>query len=275
MDWTNRVTVLCFAASYALGLAAEILRAVWPTRSFRWVATAVMAAGFLAHTLFLLRLASLGGRLPIATQFESLLSVSWLLAAIHVFLLLTARRMAVGLFLLPVSLGLILFAATLTDRGTRGTRETGGNNPAIALAHGMAFLAGTVLVVVALVAALMYLVKVWQLRAGVLSSGVRLPSLERLDSINAVAVYLAWGLLTAGILLGFALRQLAWSDLKVIATSFSWVVFTILTQYRFRPEARGRRVALLTIAAALLVLVSVLGDPFFGTQHQAVAGEKP
>lgn len=271
MDFASRISVTCFAASYAIGMANEVLRVFWPKRWVRWLATGAALAGLAAQTLFLLAIVVANRRLPIETQFESLITVSWLVTLVYLYLLLRDRRLGAGLFILPVSLGLILFAAGLSDRGFRPPIAP-AKNQVIAVSHGMLLLVGTVFVVFALAVACMYLVKVRQLKTGYVRGGIRLPSLERLDRLNTVAVFVAWPLLTLGIALGFALRELHFTDPKVVLTMIAWLLFTLLAHYRFRPEKRGRKVALLTIVACIVVLVSFVGDPFLGTVHQTHEG---
>lgn len=266
MDFISKISVTCFAASYAIGLGSEIVRVFWPTKLVRWLATAASLAGVVAQTLFLIALAVRTGQVPIVTQFESLIAVSWLISLIYVYLLLRDRRLAAGIFLLPVILGLSLFAGLMSNQrelsAPTGVRVIG-------MAHGILLLLGTVLVAVSFVAALMYLVKVRQLKSGTLLGSVRLPSLERLDRVHSVAVHVAWPMLTIGIGLGFALQQLNWTDPKVITTVASWLLFTFLVHYRHRPENRGRKVAMLTIVSFVVVLIAFLGDPIFGTGHQS------
>lgn len=268
MEFASRITLTCFVASYGLGMLFEVLRIFWPQRWTRWAATTATLAGLLAQSLFLLSVMLTRRRLPIESQFESLLFVSWLVALIYLYLLVRDRRLGAGLFILPVCLGLLLFAATLPIRDPRP--ETGAL-AVIAMSHGVLLLIGTVFVVVALVVALMYLVKVYQLKHGNTRAGIRLPSLERLDRMNTVCIYFAWPLLTLGILLGFSLQQIRTTDPKVLTTCLAWLIFTILVHYRHRPENRGRRVAILTIVACAVVLFSFLGDPIFGTTHQVTA----
>lgn len=276
MDIAARISVTCFAASYLVSLLFEVARVFWQRRWMRWVATGGALAGIAAQTLYLLHRTAVGGGLPISTQFESLIFVSWLISLVYLYLLIRDRRIAAGLFILPMSLGLVLFAGTLSDRGVR---EPDRELRFVATAHGMLLLLGTVMVVWALVIALMYLVKVRQLRTGQVRPPVRLPSLERLDRVNTLAVWMAWAFLTLGFVLGLILQStslaLAWYDLKVVSTWVSWTLFTILAHFRYHPENRGRKVAILTVIACLFVLIAVLGDPIFGTGHQALPEVAP
>ena len=269
MEFASRISITCFAASYAVGMVHEILRIFWPTRPIRWLATGASLAGVFAHTLFVIAMAWHDGRVPIASQFQQLIVVSWLISLIYVYLLVRERRLAAGIFILPISLSLVLYATVWADR-TQGVHD---KFKVLATAHGVLLLGAVVLVVLSLVAAGMYLVKNRQLKSGQLSRGIRLPSLERLDKANTHLVYLAWPLLTAGIVCGFILRQLQWNDPKVLVTMLAWTGFTILAHYRFQPANRGQRVAWMTIIAGSLVLFSLLGDPLLVTHHLSPPGD--
>lgn len=269
MEFIGKISVTCFAASYAIGMMGEIARVFWPHRMLRWLATSAAVMGITAQTLFLFAIFIRTGSLPIVTQFDSLITISWLMSWVYLYLLIRDRRLAAGIFILPVSLGLCLYAASLPPSAGHPLQ---GGRQIIGAAHGILLLVGTVAVVFALIAALMYLVKVHQLRSGTIWGGIRLPSLERLDHLHGLAVYMAWPLLTLGVGMGFALQSISWIDPKVVATVVAWGLFTILAHYRFHPENRGRKMAMLTIVASIVVLVSVLGDPLFGTVHQTPEG---
>ena len=115
----DRITVFCFAASYAVALAAEVLHLLRPLRVERWVRTCFAAAGLLAHTLYL------AVQQPaLSSQFGSLLFLAWILAVFYFFGSLHHRRSAWGLFTLPLVLGLVLLAAAFgkpeaSDEGYR------------------------------------------------------------------------------------------------------------------------------------------------------------
>lgn len=265
MDFASRISVLCFGASYAICLLAEIGRFVWPGRIVRWIATAAAAAGLLAHSLFLLHRGWTVGRLPIGNQFDSLIFVSWLTAVIYFYLLLRDRRLSAGVFLLPVTLAILGLASNLTDKDAASA--TSGVN-VVETAHGLLLLVGGVLVLTAGLFSLMYLIKLRQLRQGVLLARIRLPALERLDRWSSVAVYVSWPMLTIGLGLGFVLHELSMTDPKVVTSMAAWLILTVLAHYRYQPEHRGRRVALLTVLAAGAMLIVLLGDAFFGTAHQ-------
>ena len=135
---------------------------------------------------------------------------------------------------------------------------------------GLLFLAA-IGVCVAFLASLMYLVQAQRLRTkSTPVPGMRLLSLERLAQMNRRAITLAFPFLTAGLLVGIALltqeiNQFAgWSDPRVIGTVILWVVFAILLYLRYGFRLRGRRVALLTIVAFGLLLVTLAAPHTLG-----------
>src|SRR5262249_28789636 len=137
--------------------------------------------------------------------------------------------------------------------------------------HGVLLLLASVGVCVGFVASVMFLVQARRLKAKMLPGhGLRLLSLERLETMNRRAVLLAFPLLTAGLLVGVGLllqseRATAWDSVKIYSTVGLWLVFGILLYLRYGAHTSGRRVAVLTIVAFVLLVVSLVTvHPFVG-----------
>src|SRR5215469_741090 len=98
----ERLTLLCFGGTYALALVSELAR--FTVRSaWRWYATVGLTAlGWIVQTAYLANLARVHHTLPVTTVFESLLALSWIFAAIGLYLMARAAKpVAVGVFVLP------------------------------------------------------------------------------------------------------------------------------------------------------------------------------
>jgi ABC-type uncharacterized transport system permease subunit len=269
-EWAGRVGVLCFVASYGVGLAYEIARLLWPRLS-PWLTVLATSAGVVAQSAFLLYRGYTQGRIPIATSFDSLMVLGWITAMASVVLGWSGRRQNIALFLLPVSIGFAIFASLLFDRtimGDQGTRILG-------TIHGVLLLVGSAATAVAMVASTMYLVKSRQLRTGAFFHRLKLPSLEWLERLSSHSLLAAWPLLSVGIGLGFSMQTLSWADPKVILTILGWLALSLLAQYRLGPSHRGARSAWATLVAGSLMLLAVLGDPIWGTHHQLMRGAMP
>jgi ABC-type transport system involved in cytochrome c biogenesis permease subunit len=270
------VTRFCFAASYTLALVLELLQLFWPRPVQRLVGLGFGTAGLLAHTIFLVI------QLPaLSTRYGSMLFLAWILAVFYLYGTIHHRRLAWAVFVLPVVLGLIVLAGAgpgsdgertswieFVD-GLRGDRFWGG-------VHGALLLLSAVGVCVGFVASIMYLLQARQLWAKLPPDrGVRLLSLERLEQMNRRAIDLAFPLLTAGVIVGLVLlvrraeELTSWTDPRILGAAILWLVFAILLYLRYGYHLRGRRVALWTIVAFVLMVVTL------ASSHTIVQGVGP
>ena len=179
-----RLTVLCFAGTYGLALVSELARFV-VRGGVRWsVALGLTGLGWGVHTLYLANLAMQAGEMPLTTLRGSLLVLSWILAAVNLYLVARSpRTVAVGLVLLPVVLGLAVFGGVASPEA--GAERWGGWVAFWGSVHGLFLMAGAVATTVAFVAGVMYLAQARRLkhkRAG--RAGVGLPSLEQSERLN-------------------------------------------------------------------------------------------
>lgn len=266
----NRVTVLCFLASYGLALAFEGLY-LWAGRAaFRWLALAAGAAGLLAHTLYLI-----SRQPPLIWQFGWMMFVAWVLAVFYVSETLHHRRLSWGVFVLPLILGFVglglLFGTPPPEAKGIVQKELLATHRLWGPVHAGLILLATIGVCIAFLASLMYLFQAQRLRTKTPpGQGLRLLSLERLESMNRRAVVLAFPLLTAGMLAGVVLLVqgsdvVGWTDPRVLSTGLLWVVFAVLLYLRLGRHLRGRQVALFTIAAFVVLLCClVISHPLRG-----------
>jgi ABC-type transport system involved in cytochrome c biogenesis permease subunit len=253
----TRVTIVCFLASYGLALGLELLH-LWLGRvGLRALALAAGAAGLLAQTIYLVH-----RQPPLIWQFSWMLFVAWILAVFYLCGAIHHRRLSWGVFVLPLILGLLglglLFGTPPTD--ARGLWQEEQVHRLWGPVHAILILLATVGVCVGFLASLMYLIQAHRLRTKAPpGQGLRLLSLERLETMNRRAILLAFPLLTAGALAGVVLLlqgsdTVGWSDPRVLGTAALWVVFALLLYLRFAQHLRGRQVALLTIATFLILL---------------------
>jgi ABC-type transport system involved in cytochrome c biogenesis permease subunit len=263
----EHVSLYCFGASYAVALLVELINLARPRPALRIVSLAFAVAGLLAQTIYL------GVRSPsLATSAGSTLFLSYILAIFCVYGTLHHHRLAWGVFVLPVVLGLVVLASVFTPSQSADSSwvlDWG-------LLHGALLLLGAVGVSVAFLASVMYLVQAHRLRAKRLpGQGIKLLSLERLEEMNRRAIIWSFPLLTAGMLAGIALMaQVAdklqgWSDPKVWSVVVLWIAFAILLYLRYGFQLRRRRMALLTIAAFILLILALTAP------HSVVQGGGP
>jgi len=264
----ERITVFCFAASYAVAFALELLLLFRSRALARLLATIFGSAGLLAHTLFLV-----AQRVSLMTQAGSLLFLAWILAMFYLYGSIHHRRVAWGVFVLPLVLGLTILGGIQNQ-----ALGTAAGSPALffdlekfwRILHIALFILAAVGVSVSFVASIMYLAQARRLKAKALPGhGLRLLSLERLEQMNRRGIDWAFPLLTIGLLVGMVqlaqagVRLQGWTDPRILSTLILWFVFTLLLYLRYGFHLRGRSAALLTIMAfALLLITLVTGHSF-------------
>lgn len=256
------VTHVCFGLSYLLAFALELAGQARPGRGVRVAGLVAGAGGLAAHTIFLV-----AHQPNPATGYGALLLLAWVLAVFYLYGTVHHRHQAWGLFVLPVVLVLTwlsyAFYRTADEPGTWFSPEHVWGT-----VHGILVLAASVGITVGFLASVMYLVQVRRLRKKSNPlGGLRLLSLERLETMNRRAINWAFPLLTVGLLLG-ALRipggdAINWTDPKILSTVGLWVVALVLLYLRYRAHLPARRLALLTIASFGLMLVTLVAShPF-------------
>ncbi len=252
----DRLSVLCFGGTYGLALACDLARFVVRGTARWWATLGLTALAWVVQTAYLGNLAYEKGQLPVATVFESLLVLSWILAAVALYLIVRSPKpVAVGVFILPVVLALIVVAGFWAPRDDWAELGLGGASHFWGWAHGMLYLVGAVASCVAFVAGLMYLAQSDRLKhKRPPRFGFKLPSLEESERLNRGAITVAFPFLSAGLLAGVVMEV--------------WLVFAGLLHARFQPEMRGRRVMLFTIVAFLCLAFATIGVNLMGiTSH--------
>jgi ABC-type transport system involved in cytochrome c biogenesis permease subunit len=255
------ITHACFGLSYLTALVLELVRQGRPGRAVRVAGLVAGVAGLVAQTIFL----AVHQPNP-ATAYGSLLLLAWVLAVFYLYGSVHHRSPAWSLFVLPVVIVLVgLSFLSARDGGEIGSwfspeRFWG-------TVHGLLLLAGSVGITVGFLASVMYLVQAHRLRMKRPPlGGLRLLSLERLETMNRRAITLAFPLLTVGLLLGAMRVPLAWGstanwlDPKVLGTLGLWVVALLLLYLRYAIHVPPRRLALLTIVAFALMLVTLIAS---------------
>jgi ABC-type transport system involved in cytochrome c biogenesis permease subunit len=271
----EKITIFCFAASYLSALVLELLQTFWPRGVQILLATLFGAAGLLAHTLYLI-----AQRLSLVSQPGTLLYLSWVLAVFYLCGSIHYRRLAWGVFVLPVVLGLIGLAVVPDLQGTGYSINSLAAQEEVdsswLMVHVGLFVLAAIGICVAFVASVMYLVQADRLRTkAVPGQGLRLPNLERLERMNRLGINLAFPLLTIGVVIGMALlvhargRLQSWTDPRILSSVLLWLVFAIVFYLRYGFHLRGRRAAILTIVAFGLLVVSLV------TAHPAGSGGAP
>lgn len=283
------ISLTCFTASYLIAFLLEVSRLFFRSGIRGAVMVLFAIAGLVAHSwyLALLALNSPRGGAPLSSWFALYLVAAWIMAAMYVYFTCHHARQSIGIFVLPIVLGLIWVANAFYDSGTPATDDARG---LWLLVHVAALLLGTVVVSIGFVAGLMYLLGAWQLKHKTPESGIRLPSLEWCERINSrslsistVCVIIGMG---AGLVRNIDLLRaqsadsIAWGDPIIWSSALliSWLVTAVIFRAAYRPARQGRKVAYLTVVSFLLLALVTVTVLFVPTSHptrgQAEAGDR-
>jgi len=272
------INLSCFTTCYAIALVLELPGRWSQFRYRRAVCLLAASAGVLAHTWYLGHRVSEMPMAPLASHHDWSLLAAWLLAVIYVGGLFYYPRSSLGAFLLPAVLALIgvsWFAATKPIVSFEAPRVWG-------LVHGVLLLLGTVAVLLGFLAGLMYLLQSYRLKHKTSGgSRLRLPSLEWLERVNsrslgAAAMLVGGGFIT-GVLSRLALENerglLPWTDPVVLSLTamLCWLVVAEVFRLVYPAARQGRKVAYLTIAAFVFLLLVFASITWSDTLHSSDA----
>ena len=277
LDFVSRISVVCFAASYAVALACEASRLLFRSGVRGAVMVGFAAAGLVAHTAFLLWRAASEGAVPLSSPFDCYLLAAWVLAAGSLALTLATPRTPIGLFMLPVVLALI-GAATLSSREpfpqTPATQVWG-------MIHGSLNLAASLAVAAGAIAAVMWLFQAGRLaRKQAPKRGFRMTSLERLFETTrhamTVAAWTAAAGFTSGIILNAVNKQrglletVPWTDPVVLRMGMlvSWlIVAAVIARVVKQRPGGARTIVWLSLVSFAVLTGSILWGLFGDTRH--------
>ncbi|NBV46638.1 MAG: hypothetical protein EBR86_13630 [Planctomycetia bacterium] len=293
-EFVAGISVVCFAASYLVALACEASRLLFRSGIRGAAMVAFGAAGLVAHTLFLGWRAAHEPAVPLSSPFDWYLLAAWLLAGGYLWATVANPRTPVGLFLLPVVLGLIAAA----EGSSRVPFPQSPATQAWGAVHGVFNLAASVAVAVGGTAGVMWLIQAGRLtRKRAVTPGLRLPSLEKLAGTIASTIPLAATTAAAGFASGLVLNAVnrrhglletvPWSDPVIIRLGglVVWLVVAALVArgVRHRPGA-ARTTAWLAVASLACLTASILwgilvpsrhGPPRQGAAQQGEAPRPP
>ncbi len=248
------IAFLLYCGAFAMFLVAVFARHEGFNRIGLWL----VAAAWVLQTLAIALRAADAGRVPVVGAYESLTAVAWSVALVYLVLELFTRVKAIGLYVLPVVIGLLV-GALVEYEAPRDLMPALRSD--IVVLHVIVMLTAVGALYVAGGAAIIYLFEQWQLKrhhlGGVLG---RLPSLATLDRLVFHATLLGLPFLTMGMAAGVIRAETFdverwWFDPMVLLSAAAWAVYAVLLWGRLRADWGGRRVAWLAIAGLVLMLV--------------------
>jgi hypothetical protein len=271
------VSVSCFLLSYVVVFAMEASRLAFRLPGRNIILIGMMTAGLAAHSVFLFNeffQAAIEGENHqiLSNWFQWTVLSAWGLALACLVLTIRNPSGSVGLFLIPLVLGLIGLATFLRG-GAPFQRET--TITIWGAIHGISLLLGTMFICLGMAFGVMYLVQSYRLKQKRRSSKrFRLPALEFLQSMNRLSLFVSAGGLAIGFLSGVVLNfnsqgSISWFSGSILLTFalFAWSLIAALTELSNSSSLGGRRSAYLVVSN-FFFLILVLAIVFVSDHAQ-------
>ena len=240
------------------------------------IATALLIFAALVHT-FVIGMQTMEVRhVPFANPSRAVSTFVWLLALSYLYLEVTTDERAMGVFIVPILIGLQLIPAM-----SPGVERMDPvlDSPwfwvhvsSLLFAYASCALAG--------VLGLTYVLQFKEIKKKQLGYFyTRLPSLQTLDVMNSRAVTIGWLFLTLGVAVGALwtaqarvlapndpnLMAMSLDDPKVLGAVITWIVYSFAVLSRRTMGWTGRRAALLSALGFAIVLLNFLPINYFVT----------
>jgi ABC-type uncharacterized transport system permease subunit len=260
---------------YGVALVLEIQGPKRRWINVRAALIALMSAGIVAQMCDLARHAALVDAPPLSSPAEWLCMLAAALAVINLAAIFYLPSTPAGVFILPVVMLLTIASGTASHEPFSLARTS----LVWGAIHGFALLFGTVAVCVGFWAGLMYLIQSYALKHSQSPAArFRLPSLEWLERVNSRALGLSTLLIAIGFGSGVVLSAIThrgiaehslFADPVVISSSamLVWLVAAEIFRWAYPAARQGRKVAYLTLASFVFLVVMVVSFALVDTAH--------
>ena len=239
--------------------------------SMNRIGMVLVVAGWLLQTAALVTRGIAADHFPVVGAYESLNAVAWSVTAVYLVLESFTRMKAIGLYVMPVVIGLLI-GALIAYEAPRDVMPALRSD--IVAVHVIVMLTAVGALYVAGGAAIIYLIEAWMLKRHSLSKVLgRLPSLATLDKLVYHATLLGLPFLTMGMAAGVIRAETYkvaswWTDPMVILSVGAWLVYVLLLWGRARAAWGGRRTAYLAITGLVVMLaIRFAAVPFLSGFH--------
>ena len=266
--------MICFVGSYLVAWLLEWVRTIYKSPICGTLAFAASVAGLVAHTAYLYYTENILHH-AIASDKTFFTVAAWGVVLVSLYLQLVRPQNLFGLFLLPVAMLLILLGHW---PGTTIAVQSGGIAKVTfwKVLHTVSILATTLVMSLGFVVSVMYLVQDRRLRLRLPNRLVTLPSLEWSGTVCRHIFLGAVFLIGVCFITGVLLRPSAVNDPLIFGTIifFGFLLFYARSVASNKASYDGRRIAVLTLLSALILLAVLLSGIVIGghwkkSQHGA------
>ena len=239
-------------------------------------ATTLLLFAALSHTFVIGMQTMEIGHVPFANPSRMVSTLAWLLTLSYLYLELTTDERGMGVFILPIIVGLQVIPVVYPGVETR---DPVLDSPWFWV-HVSSLLFAYASFALACVLGLTYVLPFKEIKKKHLGYFyTRLPSLQILDAMNSRAVAIGWLFLTIGVVVGVVwtaqarsiapenenLQAMSMQDPKVFIAFLTWAVYSFAVLSRRAMGWNGRRAAWLSALGFAIVLLNFLPVSYFVT----------
>lgn len=256
---------------YALAMVNYIVYLVRNDPFSERTCTPFLCMVFGLHCVYFLLGTLLHASYPIANMPEAISAVALSVAGVYLYVERVQGSKVTGAFQLPMVVLMQLIASTLMQHGVPA--NPGVNANAGFSLHALAAVLAHSAFVVGAVYAVMYVHMYRTLKSkrfGVVFE--RLPPLDKLASMGLGATALGWMLLTASIVVGFALTQRmtesAYRDPYALVAIAIWAIYGAAVLGYFAFGMKGARTVYLSLVAFTCAVLAISGAAIWPMLHR-------
>jgi ABC-type uncharacterized transport system permease subunit len=259
MSATSTIWLRVAALLYTLGLLHAVLTVVQRRERLFRIAMGGFALGSVFHLVSIIEQGLAEGRCPVNNFFETMSLCGWILGAAFIAVYYRYKTESLSVFIFP-----LVFIMTMV--ASLSKPWTAVQNPQVLSAwlvsHIVFALLGYSALVVTAVAAIAYLFQERELkRKRPHGFYYRLPALGTLDDLVARSMGTGFVFVTGGVIAGsiwaFLKHGAAWlGDARIAISFLTWAFYLALVFFRVAAGWRGRKTAILSIAALVCFAVT-------------------
>ena len=265
-----KIALILCALSTAGYLLSLLVKKIKLAKISTWILATVF--GFLTVNLLFSVISSSGLINPGSRDFLSL--CAWSVSGIYLALQFKTKTRILGVFISPF---ILLFMIAAAGEASGKYLLPQNLQSWLTAVHLFLAIVGESLFIIASCAGIMFVMQNRLLKHKKLSRMSRLlPSLNDLDRINHICLLWGFPVLSVGIIAGAVFAGLSWksgwlTDPKIIWTFAGWIIYGILLHQRLAIGWKGYRMAVISGAAFILLLLSYGSVRwFFSTLHNFI-----
>jgi len=263
-----KAALVAYLAATAGYLASLVVRRVVLAKLATWV----FGFAVVLHTIHFIFVFLERGANVAVNVFEAISFFAWIVSVAYLALQLRTKTRVLGAIVSPFAV-LLMMLSSLGLEGTLAIPDALQGR--LVPIHVALSIIGEGLFALASLAGVMYCIQDHQIRQHKTKALARyLPPLGDLDNINHAGLLWGFPILTLGLIVGSLWARTAWdgsnwpTDPKTVWSFAVWCFYAFLLHQRLAIGWKGKKIAVLSIVALVLMISAFIGVSFLSSVHR-------